>query len=113
MMVSGVRPIISLAEFPTDKTFLSISETATTDGSLRTMPLPGTNTKVLAVPKSMPNFGEKILMKLNTSTNIEGFNRVPTRTEHYPQRALLPYRIYAILGEQPRYSIIINKQLPK
>src|SRR4051812_39887268 len=32
---------------------------ATTDGSLSTTPRPGTNTSVLAVPRSMPSLGVK------------------------------------------------------
>src|SRR3989344_73633 len=55
MMFSGVRPIIILASIPMARILLS-SETATTDGSLRTMPLPGTKTKILVVPRSIPSF---------------------------------------------------------
>src|SRR3990167_2853681 len=60
MIDSGVLPIISLASKPIARILLSCSETATTEGSLSTIPLPGRNTKVLAVPKSMPSFLEKI-----------------------------------------------------
>ena len=42
------------------KILLSCSETATTEGSFKIIPLPGKNTRVFAVPKSMPNFFEKI-----------------------------------------------------
>ena len=62
MIVSGVFPIISLASKPMARILLSCSETATTEGSFKTTPLPGKNTKVLAVPKSMPNFLENILI---------------------------------------------------
>ena len=55
VMEPGVRPIISLAWLPTATTFagLVLTLTATTDGSRITMPLPLTNTRVLAVPRSM------------------------------------------------------------
>ena len=49
-MLSGVRPIIRFASIPTARTLLS-SDTATTDGSLSTMPCPGTNTRTLVVPR--------------------------------------------------------------
>src|SRR5688572_13655473 len=52
----GVRPIISRASSPTATRRLSSSEIATTDGSLRTTPLPLTYTRMLAVPRSMPIF---------------------------------------------------------
>src|SRR3989338_10300286 len=55
---SGVRPTISFASFPTASILLSICDTATTEGSLRTMPFPGTNTSTVVVPKSMPSLGE-------------------------------------------------------
>jgi len=35
---------------------LSTSEIATTDGSLTTIPFPGKNTRILAVPRSIPIF---------------------------------------------------------
>jgi hypothetical protein len=34
----------------------------TTEGSFITIPLPGKKTKVFAVPRSIPSFGEKKLM---------------------------------------------------
>src|SRR4030042_846362 len=55
-MLSGVRPIISLAALPTARIRLSSTETATTDGSLMMMPFLGTNITVFVVPKSMPIF---------------------------------------------------------
>src|SRR6185503_14659099 len=54
---SGVRPIISFASLPTAKIRLSRKDTATTEGSLSTMPRPGTNTRTVVVPRSIPNFG--------------------------------------------------------
>src|SRR3989344_5008854 len=62
---SGVRPIISFASFPTASILLSCVETATTEGSLRTIPFPGTNTRTEVVPRSMPSFGanEKAIME--------------------------------------------------
>jgi hypothetical protein len=61
----GVRPIISFASAPTAKMRLSISEMATTEGSFNTTPRPGTNTNVLAVPKSMPSLGVKNAIAAN------------------------------------------------
>src|SRR3989344_4568279 len=58
MMSSGVRPSISFASFPTARILLS-REIATTDGSLSTMPFPGTKTSTVVVPRSMPSLGEK------------------------------------------------------
>src|SRR5687767_4288434 len=48
----GVRPIIRLASRPTASGRPSLTLTATTEGSLRTMPRPRTYTRVLAVPRS-------------------------------------------------------------
>src|SRR3989344_6484561 len=56
IILSGVRPIISLAKFPTDKILLSKMEIATTDGSLIIIPFLGIKTTVLVVPKSIPIF---------------------------------------------------------
>ncbi len=55
-MFSGVLPIISLASVPIARILLSSSDTATTDGSFKTIPIPGTNTRILVVPKSIPSF---------------------------------------------------------
>jgi hypothetical protein len=55
-MFPGVRPSISLAALPTASTFLVPLLrrcTATTEGSLQTMPLPRTNVRMLAVPRSI------------------------------------------------------------
>ena len=53
-MFPGVLPIIIFASVPTASGFLVVLFIATTDGSLRTTPLPLTKTSVLAVPKSIP-----------------------------------------------------------
>ena len=61
-MLPGVRPSISFASLPTASTFFEpLPErcTATTDGSLETIPLPRTNVSVFAVPKSMARSLEK------------------------------------------------------
>ncbi len=61
-MLPGVRPSISLASLPTARTFfvpLPERWTATTDGSLETIPLPRTKVSVFAVPKSMARSLEK------------------------------------------------------
>ena len=62
-MLPGVRPIISRASSPTATIRLS-SETATTLGSVMTMPLPLTYTRTLAVPRSMPIFMRGCLLSL-------------------------------------------------
>src|SRR4051794_14567212 len=54
-MLPGVRPIISRASSPTATIRLS-SPTATTEGSVMTMPLPLTYTITFAVPRSIPIF---------------------------------------------------------
>ncbi len=51
-MWAGVRPIMRLASTPTANGRPSRTLTATTDGSLSTMPRPRTYTTVLAVPRS-------------------------------------------------------------
>jgi hypothetical protein len=56
---SGVRPTISFASLPTARILFSLTETATTDGSFSTIPLPGTNTSTVVVPRSMPSFGRE------------------------------------------------------
>jgi len=55
-MLPGVRPSISFASLPTASTRLGPLElacTATTDGSLATMPRPRTKVSVVAVPRSI------------------------------------------------------------
>ena len=52
-MYDGVRPIMRLASMPTSSGRLSRVLIATTEGSLSTMPMPRTNTSVLAVPRSI------------------------------------------------------------
>ena len=61
-MFPGERPNISRAASPTAKTLLRALSIATTEGSFKTTPLPLTNTRILAVPKSIP-----ISMLLNIS----------------------------------------------
>ena len=51
-MFDGVRPIIRFASAPTARGRPSLMSTATTEGSLSTMPRPRTYTSVLAVPRS-------------------------------------------------------------
>ena len=51
--MSGVRPSISRASLPIATILLSSTLTATTEGSLATMPFLGKYTLVLAVPRSM------------------------------------------------------------
>src|SRR3989344_1943293 len=57
---SGALPIMALASLPTATTLFSGTATATTDGSLSTIPRPGTYTSVFAVPRSIPSFFTKI-----------------------------------------------------
>ena len=51
-MLPGVRPIIRLASMPTATICPVLVLSATTEGSLSTMPRPRTYTSVLAVPRS-------------------------------------------------------------
>ena len=53
-MFPGVLPIICLASVPTANDFFVKLFIATTEGSLNTIPFPLTNTRVFAVPKSIP-----------------------------------------------------------
>ena len=50
----GVRPMTSLASLPTYRALSVLVLTATTDGSLITMPFPRIYTRVFAVPRSIP-----------------------------------------------------------
>src|SRR6056297_1901324 len=59
----GVFQSIRLASAPTATTFLVPLSTATTEGSLITIPLPRTYTRVLQVPKSIPISVEKASVK--------------------------------------------------
>jgi len=58
VMLPGVRPSIMRASSPTatirGRFPLSSCAMATTDGSVRTIPLPRTYTMTFAVPRSMP-----------------------------------------------------------
>ena len=60
MIDSGVLPIISLACAPTARTLSLRVSTATTDGSRRIIPLPRRQTRVFAVPRSIPISFENI-----------------------------------------------------
>ena len=69
--VLRVLPHISLATSPTAlpsrRTWFVPRLTATTDGSLRTMPSPRTQTRVLAVPRSIPMSSENKPSSLSSS----------------------------------------------
>src|SRR6185437_98412 len=60
MMSAGVRPSMRLASVPTASTWPVRLLTATTEGSLSTMPRPRTWTSVLAVPRSIPTSADQI-----------------------------------------------------
>src|SRR3989338_3722356 len=83
-MESGVRPSISFASWPTAMIVLSVKEIATTVGSLITIPFFGTNTRVLAVPKSIPIFCKNILVyPLNVRTDfLQSFLQVFISSVH-------------------------------
>ena len=53
-ILPGVLPNILLASCPTARTSFVLLSTATTDGSLKTIPLPFTYPITVAVPKSIP-----------------------------------------------------------
>src|SRR3989344_4970976 len=92
MIESGVFPIISLASKPIAKILLSCSETATTEGSFNITPLPGKNTRVFAVPKSIPNFFEKIPIPpiYHICVKMNGWEKMPKEfyTGRYSYRKL-------------------------
>src|SRR3989338_4340556 len=92
----GVRPIISFASFPTARILLSATETATTDGSLSTIPLPGTKTRTVVVPRSMPSFGENendiyLVRALYTVSRMEYRTRCLLR--HSPEVTPCPHQL--------------------
>lgn len=62
-MLAGVRPSMRFASAPIASTFRDFDSTATTDGSLMTIPFPCTWTSVFAVPRSMPTSLEKRLYR--------------------------------------------------
>src|SRR5439155_8551025 len=81
VMFPGVRPSISRASSPT-ATMRGRGEPsswarATTDGSVRTMPLPRTYTMMLAVPRSMPICLVNIWTKSRTSPECARCGRAP------------------------------------
>ena len=67
IMFAGVRPTISLASAPMAFGSRERLSMATQEGSLMTIPLPRTLTRVLEVPKSMPMSSEK-----NPSSQLRG-----------------------------------------
>src|SRR5437762_843017 len=71
VMVPGVRPSMSLASSPIatirGRFDASAFASATTDGSVRTIPFPRTYTMTLAVPRSMPIWRE------NTRRTLTGY----------------------------------------
>jgi hypothetical protein len=74
-MLAGVLPSISFAVAPTARpprrTSVVPFRTATTEGSFRTMPRPRTQTRVLAVPRSMPMSTENF-PRIQSRTRIQG-----------------------------------------
>src|SRR3989338_763465 len=70
IMDGGVFPSIFLASVPIDIIFFVFLCIATTEGSLITIPLPLTKTRVFAVPKSIPISYEKRLKSLS-NINIQ------------------------------------------
>ena len=62
MMLPGVRPSMAWASVPTFRSLPVVLSMATTEGSLRTTPLPFTYTRTEAVPRSIPiSFANVIL----------------------------------------------------
>ena len=70
MMSAGVRPTMRLASAPIARTRLVLRLMATTEGSLMTIPLPRTSTRVLAVPRSIPMSWEKKPHSLLSNLNL-------------------------------------------
>ena len=69
-MEPGVRPMTSLASWPTHLTLSVLVSTATTLGSRIIMPLPFMYTRVLAVPRSIPISLENINLCTPLFSNI-------------------------------------------
>src|SRR3989344_4424630 len=88
MTLSGVRPIMVLASAPTASILLSCSDTATTDGSFRTIPFPGRKTRVFAVPKSMPS------LLLNMPMCKQYYTKLSKVESTYRLEANVDYRSY-------------------
>src|SRR3989338_5903853 len=87
MISPGVRPTISFASLPTASILLSRTETATTDGSLSTMPRPGTKTSTVVVPRSIPSFGENARIVTDFFEVVQVFRRYRLeKLPHPPHR---------------------------
>src|SRR5258708_17610097 len=72
----GVRPSIIFASVPTASTLSVVRSTATTEGSLSTMPRPFTHTRVLAVPRSIATSVDRNPIKL--CRNVIGLMASPS-----------------------------------
>ncbi len=87
----GVRPIIRLASAPTATGRPSLTLTATTDGSLRTMPSPRTYTSVLAVPRSTAM--SRPMMEENEREHHVGLRELSRTSALREERLLLHRRL--------------------
>src|SRR5213594_2370952 len=107
VMFPGVRPSISRASSPT-ATMRGRGEPsswarATTDGSVRTMPLPRTYTMMLAVPRSMPICLLNIWTKSRTSP--ECARRLRRGVDHRTDEVRLRKQPYADEVEDVRDDV--------
>ena len=69
-MLPGVRPSIRLASMPTASTRFVSRSTATTEGSMSTIPRPRTDTSVFAVPRSTAMSPPHELKNISTSDTV-------------------------------------------
>src|SRR5437588_4163051 len=102
-MSAGVRPSIFRAVLPTLNTWPVRRLTATTEGSLRTIPRPRTWTSVLAVPRSMPMSLDQrprtVLTTFKAGNPKTFFLEYRGGAHHTPQVALGGRQDHIILGQ--------------
>src|SRR5438105_1158650 len=97
-MLPGTRPSMLRASSPTATTLLSRTPTATTHGSLMTMPCPLRYTSTLAVPRSMPSRFANMMSPRARDPRAPRWSEQPAPSLHpfdrRAQRAELPFEIF-------------------
>src|SRR5438552_2499345 len=81
-MLPGTRPGMARASSPTATTLLSRTPTATTHGSLMTIPCPFTYTSTLAVPRSIPSRFANMLSPRASDPRAPRFTEQPAAHLH-------------------------------
>jgi hypothetical protein len=105
-MLAGVRPTIALAAAPIFSGSLVRLLIATQEGSLITMPLPLTLTKVFAVPRSIPRSSDS-----NPSNHFIGLKKakfLSPSIEEFSSNVLANYNIVQI-SDQELSSFLLNQ----